>query len=174
MNVKTFSTLLSFLRSELEQLDDKGPSTFMDTQKQERLSIPTAARRVLPALRLYSSRMMVDARTLFGVENDIGRDHCIKEMWKVYADVLTRLAFLFPVNETIEVEYLLDEDERTLGLSLFKHENINHRYRTKDGISQKPRKYDSKNRPYKIETSTRVHDLLADAFTMQEMIVKLQ
>ena len=39
----------------------------------------------------------------------------IKEMWNMYADVLTRLANYFPIPDLSAVSYLLEEDQTTVG-----------------------------------------------------------
>ncbi len=151
------------------------PYTITDTQRCGRMKISAVTRRVLPALRLYSSRMMVDAAALFGIEGSSWITSLTKEMWREYAHTLTMLSCLFPLSEAIDLDYMLGEDECTLGLSPFRHESTKSRYYLKDGVSLKLRKYDDPSTPqgrHNTEMLQRVSDLLTDSLAMQNKKVQ--
>ena len=76
--------------------------------------ITAVTRRILPALRQYSTWLVSEAHIL--VVNHPGNTSVyIKELWKMYADVLTALITYFPVTELPDLDYLLEEDQNTVG-----------------------------------------------------------
>lgn len=110
--------LLQVLQPELEDqaLGDDLPveanSPALPTSREK--VTPTAC-RVIPALRQYSVWLV--SQVAFIVASDGVGPVAIhaKEMWKMYADVLTRLANFYPVESLHSVDYLLEEDETTVG-----------------------------------------------------------
>ena len=96
----------------------------------------------------------------------------------MYAATLTLLASVFHVDEleTVKLDYLLDEDERTIGFLPFRHKIASRRYYKEDGVSQKPRHYDSdsgvqRHHPMK-EMLGRVRDFLADGKLLHHQEVR--
>jgi len=90
--------------------------------------ITAIARRVLPALRQYSTWLASSASFLMAVSapqtSDITMTTRIIELWNLYATVLTKLSIMFPVAELPDVKYLLEEDESTVGFEPFLDSNL--------------------------------------------------
>ena len=168
LNVRMFSTLLSILQSELERFAGGEPCVHTGTQQTVTAKSSAVSRRVLPALRQYSSWLMANSTILMANDRDTALHSPIEELWRVYAETLTLLAFIFPVNEleAAKLDYLLDEDEHTFGFSPFRHKNASRRYFMEDGLSPKPRCYDSDSsfqRRYPVkEMLGRIRDILID------------
>jgi hypothetical protein len=91
-------------------------------------------------------------------------------MWSIYADVLTKLLRFFPVKELPTLNYLLEEDEITVGFKPFRDPNLapeSNLYTGEDGLL-KPRSTDSeveRNHP-NIEMKARVRDILVCALCL--------
>ena len=88
-----------------------------------------------------------------------------RELWKIYATTLTLLASTFPVHELPHVEYLLDEDEDTIGFKPLENENTKRRYHDGDNLDVKKPKYHDRgvqrHHPNR-EMLGRIRDLLTD------------
>ncbi|KAL9107838.1 MAG: hypothetical protein Q9227_007353 [Pyrenula ochraceoflavens] len=111
LNVKTFSRLLQILLSELESYN--ADNDHLERQSStERLTATT--RRILPALRQYSSWLLSNSDLLIAQQKKSLINVEIKEFWKIYTDSLTLLATTFPNQDSPAVDYLLDEDEDTI------------------------------------------------------------
>ncbi|KAM5444633.1 hypothetical protein MferCBS31731_000087 [Microsporum ferrugineum] len=115
LNVKFFFTLLQVFLAELECSADK---------------VTSVAYSILPALRHYSSWLLVNSPVLVSAPETKDSPLCIqiKELWKSYANALTLLTSTFDVANLPEVEYLLEEDENTLGFKPFAYESTMRRY----------------------------------------------
>ena len=89
----------------------------------------------------------------------------VRELWKIYATTLTLLTSTFPVSELPVVEYLLDEDEDSMGFKPLDNESTKRRYYYGiDMVVQKPRYHDrgiQRHHP-NVEMLGRVRDLLTD------------
>ncbi|KAF3482425.1 uncharacterized protein GIQ15_05184 [Arthroderma uncinatum] len=125
LNVKFFFTLLQVILAELECSADK---------------VTSVAHSILPALRHYSSWLLVNSQELVSVPEAKDSPLCIqiKELWKSYANTLTLLTSTFDVVNLPAVDYLLEEDENTLGFKPFAHESNMRRYLGPNGAT-KPR-----------------------------------
>ncbi|CAI7675585.1 unnamed protein product [Penicillium pancosmium] len=118
INVKTFFTLLQILLVELERFAAEDSSTSSkDTARNGPDKITGVARRILPALRHYSSWLLVTHEFLVAQkdEKDSALSIQIQEFWKIYAETLTLLASTFDVAQLPEIDYLLEDDEESLG-----------------------------------------------------------
>ena len=176
-----FFTLLDLLQSELERYTANeaftNGSPRIGHTKFGPAKISAVARRVLPALRQYSSWLLANASILVATNGDEALNVQLNELWRVYAKTLTLLASIFSVDELqlVALNYLLDEDESTLGFSPFNHEIVRRRYFKDGGTSQKPRHHDrdsgvQRQHPNK-EMLGRVRDLLTDGMTIQDQEV---
>ncbi|OJJ87176.1 uncharacterized protein ASPGLDRAFT_119491 [Aspergillus glaucus CBS 516.65] len=130
INVKTFFTLLQILLAELERFaveDQDG------TPKPEKVTV--VARRVLPALRNYSSWLLTVSSLLvaYKEEKDTPMSVQIAEFWKIYANTLTLLASTFEVVNLPDIDYLLEEDEETLGFAPLDQKATSRRYLDANG-----------------------------------------
>lgn len=129
INVKTFFTLLQILLVELERT-----ASFEDPNSKDEMPIPdkvsVVARRILPALRHYSSWLLTNSKSLVEQkeEKDSALSIQIKEFWKIYAGTLSLLASSFDVVSLPEVDYLLEEDEESLGFAPLDQDATSRRY----------------------------------------------
>ncbi|KAJ9481445.1 hypothetical protein VN97_g12031, partial [Penicillium thymicola] len=142
INVKTFFTLLQILLVELERT-----ASFEDPNSKDAMPIPdkvsVVARRILPALRHYSSWLLTNSQSLVEQkeEKDSALSIQIKEFWKIYAGTLSLLASSFDVVSLPEVDYLLEEDEESLGFAPLDQDATSRRY-VGGGDRPKPRMHD--------------------------------
>ncbi|OQE12226.1 hypothetical protein PENVUL_c001G07362 [Penicillium vulpinum] len=142
INVKTFFTLLQILLVELERT-----ASFEDSNSKDALPIPdkvsVVARRILPALRHYSSWLLTNNQSLVEQkeEKDSALSIQIKEFWKIYAGTLSLLASSFDVVNIPEIDYLLEEDEESLGFAPLDQDATSRRY-GRGGAQSKPRMHD--------------------------------
>ncbi|CAL3966010.1 hypothetical protein PZA11_002805 [Diplocarpon coronariae] len=121
-NIRFFTTLLQTFLPELEDQsagEDITNVTNGSLPEPSHEKITVVARRVLPAIRQYSTWLVSNIKYILLLSSS---EHSststavhIKEMWKIYAQVLTRLTQLFPEKQLASVGYLLEEDEATLG-----------------------------------------------------------
>ncbi|OQE17021.1 hypothetical protein PENSTE_c022G07240 [Penicillium steckii] len=145
INVKTFFTLLQILLVELERFaaEDSSNSS-KDTVRNGHDKITVVARRILPSLRHYSSWLLVASDFLVAQkeEKDSALSIQIQEFWKIYAGTLTLLASTFDVAQLPEIDYLLEDDEESLGFVPLDQAATSRRYIGTDG-QLKPRMNDS-------------------------------
>lgn len=124
-NLKTFFTLLQGLLAELER-----PIPTEASQASQQLT--PVARHLLPQVRQYSSWLLVNAPKLVVQTDEVLMLH-LREFWKVYTQTLTFFIFAFPLLETPEIPYLLEEDHDTVAFLPFSNPITNSRYRHGDG-----------------------------------------
>jgi hypothetical protein len=86
--------------------------------------ITAVAARVFPALRQYSVWLASGAGLILTSAGTASIQVHAKEMWMMYADVLTRLANFFPVEQLGSVSYLLEEDESTVGFQPLRNPSL--------------------------------------------------
>jgi hypothetical protein len=131
--------------------------------------ITAVARRVLPALRNYSSWLLTVSHLLVTnrEEKDTPLAVQITEFWKIYANTLTLLASTFDVVLLPEIDYLLEEDEETLCFVPLNKEATSRRYLDPNG-REKPRMNDpgvERNHP-NIEMLYRIREFVIDGLDM--------
>ena len=110
-NVKTFSFLLRLVVDELQQLTMNDGSTLEGPTA----VVPATTRRTLSHLRLYSA-WLLSTLPLLLANDDLAAQ--MRQLWQLYAAFLNLIIRLFRFK-TVEVEYLLKEDEETLAFSAF-------------------------------------------------------
>lgn len=164
-------TLLQTLQPEFEGL--AGAET--EDENEDQVSsiglhqISAVARRVLPGLRHYSSWLTTNAAILINQQTrDTPLSVQIKELWKIYASTLTLLASTFPVSALPTIEYLLDEDEDTLGFKPFENEMAQGRYCQSGSAMIKPKwhvKGVERQHP-NLEMCGRIRDFLAEGLAL--------
>lgn len=120
---------------------------------------------MLPALRQYSSWLLSNAEILVAQVGDNVLNVQIRELWKIYATTLTLLTSTFSVSELPQVEYLLDEDEDTVGFKPLDNEVTKRRFYDEINLAaQKPKYHDrgvQRHHPT-VEMLGRIRDLLTD------------
>lgn len=135
--------------------------------------VSAMARRVLPSLRQYSSWLLINATVLMANNRGDILNVRVQELWRVYARTLTLLASIvsWDAQHIVDLDYMLEEDEVTLGFLPFRNANVNRRYLKDAGRSQKPRHHDKESSIRRQDSSMemlgRIHDLLLDGMNMQ-------
>ncbi|KAL4966820.1 uncharacterized protein BDV14DRAFT_188744 [Aspergillus stella-maris] len=166
INVKTYFTLLQILLAEIERFAVEDPNN-----KDVRLGadkVTVVARRILPALRNYSSWLLTVNNYLVAYkEKDTPLAVQLTEFWKSYANTLTLLASTFDVPNLPEVDYLLEEDEETLCFMPLSKGSTSRRYLNANGL-QKPSINDpgvERNHP-NIEMLYRIREFVIDGLDL--------
>ncbi len=163
--MRTFFALLQVLLPELERFVSEDMQSNGTAFGSGSAKITAVTRRVLPALRQYSSWLLSNAEILVAQVGDNVLNVQIRELWKIYATTLTLLTSTFSVSELPQVEYLLEEDEDTIGFKPLDNDITKQRYY--DGVNlvvQKPRYHDrgiQRHHP-NVEMLGRIRDLLTD------------
>lgn len=162
-------TLLQVLQPEFEGLTDAETEDEDALTSIEPIQISVVARRVLPGLRHYSSWLTSNTAILIDQQSrDTPLSVQIKELWKIYASTLTLLASTFPVSALTAIDYLLDEDEDTLGFKPFENERAQNRY-CQSGLSMKKPKWHTKGverQHPNLEMSGRIRDFLVEGLVL--------
>ncbi len=169
LNVKTMFTLLQVLQPEFEGLvgaeteeEDVSTSAGLD-------QISAVARRVLPGTRHYSSWLTSNTAILINQQTrDTPLSVQIKELWKIYASTLTLLASTFPVSALTAIDYLLEEDEDTLGFKPFENERAQGRYYRPGTTTKKPKWHNKgvERQHPNLEMFGRIRDFLAEGLAL--------
>ena len=152
------------LLSELERCSGEDEQKVNAVPKSGSSKITAVTRRILPGLRQYSSWLMSNAEILAAEVGDTSLNTQIKDLWKIYAKTLTLLTSTFSVSSLPLVDYLLEEDEDTLGFKPFLAKHSELRYFGNDGVSQKPKWHDKgvqRNHP-NVEMLARIRGFLTD------------
>ena len=164
--------LLKTLQPELEDpvIGQDIPSLSNEPQSNKtRDKITVITRRVLPALRQYSTWLVSEAHILIANHPGSTSFH-IKQLWQMYADVMTALAIYFPVSELPDLDYLLEEDQTTVGFKPLQDSSIEPQanlYINEEGLL-KARCTDpgvERSHP-NIEMKARVRDILLCGLTL--------
>lgn len=169
INVKTFFTLLQILLAEVERFAVEESNNRDGTNGPDKIT--AVARRVLPALRNYSSWLLTVNHLLVAVAHKEEKDNPlsvqITEFWKIYANTLTLLASTFDVVLLPEIDYLLEEDEETLCFVPLNKGTTSRRYMDTNGF-QKPRMNDpgvERNHP-NMEMLYRIREFVIDGLDL--------
>jgi hypothetical protein len=169
INVKTFFTLLQILLVELERFAGEDSSNSSKDSKNGPDKVTVVARRILPALRHYSSWLLTTSDFLISPteEQDSSLTIQIHEFWKIYAGTLTLLASTFDVVHLPEIDYLLEEDEESLGFAPLDQAATSRRY-VGMGDQLKPRMNDpgvERSHP-NIEMLYRIREFVIDGLDL--------
>ncbi|GAQ45410.1 uncharacterized protein AtWU_10223 [Aspergillus tubingensis] len=167
INVKTFFTLLQILLAEVERFAVEDPSNKDAQTGPDKVTV--VARRVLPALRNYSSWLLTASSLLVSYQGEKDSPLAVQiiEFWKIYANTLTLLASTFDVVHLPEIDYLLEEDEETLCFAPLAKEATSRRYFSSTG-QQKPRMNDpgvERNHP-NMEMLYRIREFVIDGLDL--------
>ncbi|KAG9235516.1 hypothetical protein BJ875DRAFT_269051 [Amylocarpus encephaloides] len=126
-NIRMMSTLLQVLQPELKP-NTNGENLPNDESPSGKTSegITTVIRRVLPALRQYSVWFVSQIEVVIAKLDRGGANFHINELWGIYANVLTKLATVFPPERLPSLDYLLEEDENTIGFKPLRDRDFPH------------------------------------------------
>ena len=163
-NVKTFVTLLEALHGELERVTAGRARPGAGSDREDlSLALTALVRRLLPAVRVYTSWLATSACLLVPELGHAALTSELKLLWTAYAKALTALVSAFPVQGLPSVGYLLEEDEDTVGFKPFENK-IARRWFHDDGGRRKPRRHDPAVELLGPDTEmlARVRDILTD------------
>lgn len=157
--------MLQILLAELERSAVEADSKDAKSKPDK---VTVVARRILPTLRHYSSWLLTISPLLVECkEKDTPLSVQIAEFWKIYANTLTLLALTFEVVDLPDVDYLLEEDEETLGFAPLDQEATSRRYMDA-GHRRKPRMHDEgveRSHP-NIEMLYRIREFVIDGLDL--------
>ncbi len=130
-NVKTFTTLLRVFYDDLRTVDlnhmqDVGDDDTEGAHLVTRLT--GTARRILPALRLYSCWLLPMTHLMDGLSADDTLKDSIDQFWPIYAKAVDLVATVFPIwdfDDLPELTYMLEEDAETRGFKPLMGEKTN-------------------------------------------------
>lgn len=161
-------TLLQILQSELECFAGSEPDQDRNMSSQRSEKITVVARRVLPGLRQYSSWLTCNSGLLVAQVGDTAINVQVKELWKTYANTLTLIAATFSASDLPAIEYLLEEDEDTLGFKPFELDSVQKRYANQETGVFKPLFHaESVKRQHpNLEMLGRIRDFLTDGLLL--------
>jgi hypothetical protein len=132
--------LLQLLQPELAgpSDDDDAPDVTGREKEGDADSITAVTRRILPALRQYSTWLVSRAEIINGQKGNAQLNVHIKEMWSMYCSTLSLLVITFPPEKLSEIEYLLEEDSATVGMKPLRNSELS-RLHTNENGQLKPR-----------------------------------
>lgn len=172
--MRLFSTLLRLLLSELERQEAaETASHIAGHRKGDVAKFSELSCQILPSVRQYSSWLLANAAVLMTIDKDEAYSAQLDELWRMYACVLTHLAAVVSGDEMNQArtDYILHEDEITLGFLPFKHIDVSHRYLKDDGIPIGSRHHENGPSMQRHYNTRRIRDLLADGIELQESAV---
>lgn len=114
INLLFFTSLLELLRDDL--LDVSEDAELAGAELVTKLMPITL--RILPALRLYSSWLLLNTHLVQGLASNVFLAMSIQRFWHLYARTLDLVAADFPIwdlEDSPELTYMLEEDAETLG-----------------------------------------------------------
>jgi hypothetical protein len=169
LNVKTFFILLQILQPELDRLSEGNDVKQHNGDRSTQLSdkITAVARRILPALRLYSTWFTRYWNVLNANIAETLNTVDVQELWKAYAATLTLLASSFPVDQLPQEDYMLEEDTDTIGFEPLIHPNTMKTWYNGETMKQKWTDLE-RNHP-NVEMLMRVKDLLVDGLILTQI-----
>ena len=170
LNVRTFCEILRDLQTELNQLvcNSRPSNSSEDSHGSAKLS--TKLRRIVPWLRLYSAWLLPQAAILAGATPYLSLNLHAAELGVSFAQVLELLRASFLLSNLPNPDYLLEEDENTVGFLPLDsgHERIKDRYQYPDTDTRKPHWYDEGVRRLHPtgEMLSRIQDIFLDGFSL--------
>jgi len=161
LNISAFSNLLHILVAEIERIVlERGPADTGQPTPNELLT--ATVRRILPALRHYSTWLLEEAPFLSAQDGEALKIR-ILAFWELYSRALTFLLSHLPLHDFPDIGYLLDEDEDTIAFIPFMEDIMNDRYYSPNG-APKPSPSDAgvRRRHPHDETLFRIKQLVKD------------
>ena len=170
VNAKAMVVLLKTFYHELNgKFPDQSTST--EALQHESKVLSRVASRILPELRLYSSWLLANSGQLAALQDNDVLGPSIRRLWRIYARAMTAFMASVPIESLqVNIDYLLEEDEDTLGFKPFAHQRTQQRFLQEDGVSIKPKFHDQRvsRLQSNAETLGRLADLLADGMVLDQ------
>ncbi|KAL9046779.1 MAG: hypothetical protein Q9214_000476 [Letrouitia sp. 1 TL-2023] len=123
---------------------------------------------ILPALRHYSSWLLVRAKLLSAQLEEQFFKVEVQELWRAYASILTLLNNASHKDSTIMVHYLLEEDEEVAGSKLFNDDLVKHRFNFQGSSIRRPKWHNQgvERHDPNLEMLGRIHTFVQDGLTL--------
>ena len=168
LNVRTFHVLLQKLQLELNRSVRSSETAGCSEKTHEHGKLSTKLRRIVLWVRQYSAWLLSQANVLAAASPDSSLNSHAAELGALYARTLELLRSSFIVIDLPSPEYLLEEDEQTIGFLPLdsEHEHIKERYYIPDYHARKPHWHDKGIRRLHptSEMLSRIRDLILDGF----------
>lgn len=166
-NVRLFCKILQFLQSEFERQASSNSSSVTGDASSKPGKLSTLIRRVVPWARHYSAWLISQPLVLAGETGDDRFNSYALELGTRFARVLNAFISLFAIHEIENVDYLLEEDEDTVGflpLDTSVEDRRKSRYYHDDFVTRKPNWHDkgTKRLGSTREALGRIRDIIAD------------
>lgn len=163
---------------EVQGTGDSLPNANEESQQDKKhQNITSVSKRVLPALRQYSSWLVFRAPFIIATADKKPISQYIQEMWRTYARVLTRFLQVFPIEELPVLDYLLEEDKITVGFKPFCDSKIPIECSLLNGMDGqlKPRitRHEVPQDVSSFEMKGRIRDIIICAVSMQHTPIDL-
>lgn len=124
-------------------------------------------RRILPALRHYSSWLTCNINVFVGYTDQSGLGDLIQDFFGLYASAMTLLASIVDLNSLPLIEYLLEEDEDTIAFKpLREHDRSRYFDESSGTLKQKLHTHGVERHLPNFEMLGRIRDLLTDAVAL--------
>lgn len=119
LNVRMFTMLLQVYQPQLQKSDNSAPDVTGQLNKDNE-TFTVLARRILPGIRLYSTWLLGRAAIVVEQSKNDQLTMYIATMWQTYADTLSLIVSNYHADDLLQVDYLLEEDEETIGFKPFR------------------------------------------------------
>ena len=165
-NIKTFFTLLDILQNELTQQRDAGSTSKAHLSGSGQRKVTAVMRRILPALRHYSSWLTCNIDLLVGYTGPSAPYNLaslVKDFFRMYASTMTILASTYHAESLPVIEYLLEEDEDTIAFKPFEKGSGRYLVETSNTLKPKFHTHGVERHHPNVEMLARVRDLLTDS-----------
>ena len=130
LNISTFTTLLQLILEELGP--DREDDIELPSPRRAADTVTAVMHRVLPGIRHYSSWLLYSAESSISCSSQQKFPKATKSnlqgLWALYARVLTGFMKSFDVTDLPDIDYLLEEDEDTIGFVPFRTYNVQDRF----------------------------------------------
>ena len=133
LNFKTMDTLLHLFSNELDKMNSPAYGfNLQNIQRKPEDKVSVVMRRLLPSLVNYSSWLLTAATGFATVQGEGSFQSAfannVHAFWTTYTKVLTKLINMFEPEDLPEIDYLLEEDEETIGFKPFQNRRLMNRY----------------------------------------------
>lgn len=165
LNIRTFVALLDVFQEALDGLElGKVTNASVDSKILSQRITPIMA-RILPVLRLYSLWLRKNSTVLAqGLDSSFAT---IQEgMWTAYARCLSSIIQVFPSEHLSSLEYLLKEDEDTLGFKPLHCQENSEVWNVNDIIKPRWHEISGKTRDANAEMLSRITGLVVVALKL--------
>lgn len=161
--------LLQLLQPELDDASHghNAPDVTGKEKQTPAESITAVTRRILPALRQYSTWLVATAPVISAQVGTAPICIHIKEMWSMYCTTLSLLVAVFPVADLPDIDYLLEEDSATVGFKPFRDSTLCRLYTdSEDKLKKRSTDPGIERHHPNVEMMARIREILRDGMVL--------